>query len=124
MDILIVDDEKSIRDLLCQLCTREGHAVVTAESVPDALAHLKSRPFDMLITDIVMPQIDGLALVRRARALQPEMAAIVITGHAGKYSYEDVMQAGATDLLLKPFRAAELRTRLQHAVAARARLDC
>jgi DNA-binding response OmpR family regulator len=124
MRILIVDDEKSIRDLLCQLCTREGHAVVTAESVPDALAHLKAGDFELLITDIVMPQIDGLALVRRARALQPEIVAIVITGHAGRYSYEDVIEAGAADLLLKPFRAAELRARLKLAEETRKRTSC
>lgn len=119
MRILIVDDEKSIRDLLCQLCAREGHEVITAESVADALAHLKTRDFDLLISDIVMPQIDGLTLVRRARALQPDIVAIVITGHAGRYSYDDVMEAGATDLLLKPFRAAELRARLERAAAIR-----
>lgn len=115
MRILIVDDEKSIRDLLCQLCTREGHDVITAESVADALAHLKTREFELLITDIVMPQLDGLALVRRAHSMKPRLLSIVITGHAGRYTYEDVMEAGATHLLLKPFRAAELRARLEEA---------
>jgi DNA-binding NtrC family response regulator len=117
MRILIVDDEKSIRDLLGQLCAREGHEVITAESVADALAHLKTSQLDLLITDIVMPRIDGLTLVRRARALQPGLVAIVITGHAGRYSYDDVMDAGATALLLKPFRAAELRARLDEVAA-------
>ncbi len=113
MRILLVDDERAVLDLLCQICTREGHDVARAESAADALVQLRTEPFDMLITDIVMPGLDGLALVRRGKAMQPDLMPLVITGHAGEYTLEDVLNAGASDLLLKPFRAPELRVRLR-----------
>lgn len=113
MRILLVDDEPHIRHLLGRICTREGHEVAEAGSAGEALALLRTAAFDMLITDIVMPGLDGLALVRRAKAIQPEIKPIVITGHAGDYTLQDVLAAGAADLILKPLRAAELRARLK-----------
>lgn len=123
MRILLVDDEKAVLDLLCQLCAREGHDVHRAESAADALLLLRTEPFDMLVTDIVMPGLDGLALVRRAKVMQPTIMPLVITGHAGEYTLEDVLNAGASDLLLKPFRAPELRARLKLASDQRRAMD-
>src|SRR3954454_2243264 len=113
MHILIVDDDKSVRELLRALCEREGHQVVSAADSSDALAQLRARLFDLMITDVVMPGLDGLALVRRAKAIQPELMPIVITGHSGKYALEEVVAGGASDPPLKPFRAPELKARLK-----------
>jgi DNA-binding response OmpR family regulator len=113
MRILVVDDEQPLRELLAQLCSREGHDVAQAGSAGEALAVLRERTCDLLITDIVMPDLDGLALIRRARALQPEIMSIAITGYGGHYTLEEILDAGASDLILKPFRAPELRVRLK-----------
>ena len=112
MRILVVDDEKPVLELLGRLCAREGHDVTLTHTAGEALGELRTHAFDMLLTDLLLPDLDGLALVRRARAMQPDIMPIVITGHAGQ-SLEDVLVAGATDLILKPFRAPELRARLK-----------
>jgi DNA-binding response OmpR family regulator len=112
MRILVVDDEPPVLELLGRLCSREGHEVTMTTTAGEALNELRTHAFDLLLTDLMLPDLDGLALVRRARAMQPEIMTIVITGHAGQ-ALEDVLVAGATDLLLKPFRAPELRARLK-----------
>ena len=119
MRILIVDDETAVLDLLRQICAKEGHEPTGASSAADALVALRTNSFDLLITDIVMAGLDGLALVRRARVIQPDLMCIVITGHTCQYTLEDVLAAGATDLILKPFRAPELRARLRLATDQR-----
>jgi CheY-like chemotaxis protein len=112
MRILVVDDEVSVLELLGRLCAREGHEVTLTKTAREALGELRTHAFDLLLKDLLLPDLDGLALVRRARAMQPDIMPIVITGHAGQ-SLEDVLVAGATDLMLKPFRAPELRARLK-----------
>lgn len=112
MRILVVDDEVPVLELLGRLCSREGHDVTMTTTAGEALNELRTHTFDMLLTDLMLPDLDGLALVRRARAMQPDIMTIVITGHAGQ-TLDDVLVAGATDLLLKPFRAPELRARLK-----------
>jgi len=112
MRILVVDDERSVLDLLGRLCSREGHEVTLTGTAGEALAQLRTHAFDMLLTDLLLPDLDGLALVRRARTMQPEIMSIVITGLGGQ-SLDEVLTAGAQDLLLKPFRAPELRARLK-----------
>jgi two-component system NtrC family response regulator len=113
MRILVVEDDKPVRDLLMHLCSREGHEVSGAGSAGEALVLLRDAPFELLITDIIMPGLDGLALIRRAKAIQPEIMPIVLTGHTGNYTLEDILAAGASDLILKPFRTPELRARLK-----------
>ena len=112
MRILVVDDEPPVLELLGRLCAREGHDVTLTKTAGEALGELRAHGFDMLLTDLALPDLDGLALVRRARAMQPAIMPIVITGHTGQ-ALESVLLAGATDLLLKPFRAPELRARLR-----------
>jgi DNA-binding response OmpR family regulator len=112
MRILVVDDEVPVLELLGRLCSREGHDVTMTQTAGEALNELRTHAYDLLLTDLMLPDLDGLALVRRARAMQPDIMTIVITGHSGQ-TLEDVLVAGATDLLLKPFRAPELRARLK-----------
>jgi DNA-binding response OmpR family regulator len=112
MRILVVDDEPAILELLRTACEADGHDVTSAETSLLAKDHLAAHKVDLLITDIVMPPPDGLQLVRDARALQPNLMAIVMTGHSSKYSLEEVLATGASDLLIKPFRVQELRARV------------
>jgi DNA-binding response OmpR family regulator len=73
----------------------------------------------VLITDIVMAQLDGLSLVREARKIDAHLEAIVVTGFASDYSMEDVLQGGASDLILKPIRMKEFQARVELAIERR-----
>jgi signal transduction histidine kinase len=112
MRILIVDDEVAIVELVKASCRRDGHLVETCISSVDAWDQLGAHTFDLLITDIAMEPLDGLALVREARRLQPHLMAIAITGYSARYTLPEVLAAGATDLMFKPLQMDELRARV------------
>lgn len=112
MRILIVDDEASIVELLSSVCMRDDHDVASCTSSAEALHFLDANRVDLLITDIAMGPPDGLELIRAAREKQPQLLAIAITGYSGRYALEDVLNAGASDLMFKPFRMDELRARV------------
>jgi len=113
MHLVLVDDEPAILDVLAAACQADGHTVVTFSSSSDALRYLGANPADLLITDIVMPPPDGFRMVSAARKIQPDLAAILVTGYSSRYSLEDVLACGASDLLFKPFRLQELRARVR-----------
>lgn len=113
MHLVLVDDEPAILDVLASACQADGHTVITFASSSDALRYLAGNPADLLITDIVMPPPDGFRMVSAARKIQPELAAILVTGYSTRYSLEDVLACGASDLLFKPFRLQELRARVR-----------
>ena len=110
--ILIVDDEASIVELLSSVCLRDDHDVASCTSSTEALAYLKANKIDLLITDIAMGPPDGLQVIREGREVQQNLLAIAITGYAGRYGLEEVLAAGASDLMFKPFRMDELRARV------------
>jgi len=119
MRILIVDDEEPVAGLLASFCASQGRDVTVCTSSLEALARIAEAPPDVLITDIVMAQLDGLSLVREARKIDAHLEAIVVTGYAADYSMEDVLQSGASDLILKPIRMKEFRARVDLAIERR-----
>ncbi|MDE3156428.1 MAG: response regulator [Acidobacteriota bacterium] len=123
MRILIVDDEESIVELLSSVCLRDDHDVASCTSSNEAMSYLKANRVDLLITDIAMGPPDGLQLIREAREIQPKLLAIAITGYAGRYGLEEVLAAGASDLMFKPFRMDELRARVALADERRRTID-
>lgn len=106
--ILIVDDEQFVRDLLEKVLKRRGHEVVAAPDADHALAALETSTFDLLLTDVVMPGMDGFDLLRRVKSAYPEIKVIVLTGYARKQSISDFLLYGADDYLSKPFQVHEL----------------
>jgi diguanylate cyclase (GGDEF)-like protein len=116
--ILIVDDDAVIVDVISQYLKLAGFACCQAKSAEEALAHLARNPADLVITDILLPGQDGLALteiVRRDHGAH----VIVMTGHGGLYSYEQVVSKGASDFVLKPLRFEELVLRVQRVLHER-----
>ena len=99
MHLVLVDDEPAILDVLAAACSADGHTVITFSSSSDASRYLAENTSDLLITDIVMPPPDGFRLVSTARKAQPDLGAILITGYCSRYSLEDVLGCGASDLL-------------------------
>jgi len=112
MRTLILDDEEPIVHMLATVCEKEGHKVFPFTESVDALIHLASEPIDLLITDMNMPEHDGMTVIREARRLQPDVFTLIITGHTSRYPIEDLMADGTADIMFKPFHMNELRTRL------------
>jgi CheY-like chemotaxis protein len=102
--VLVVDDEWLVLDVFKRLLGKEGDlAVETAESGEAAVRRIKEKKFDLLITDKNLPGMGGLELIYKARALQPAMEAVMITGYANSESLLEALAVGASDYLTKPF---------------------
>ena len=104
--ILIVDDESSLRLLLIKALSREGYSCDQARDATSALEMIKSQqsfPFDLVISDISMPGMDGISLLKEVKSLFPAIDFIIMTGYASDYSYSEIMDAGASDYMTKPF---------------------
>jgi K+-sensing histidine kinase KdpD len=101
--ILVVDDEQTVADVCQEFLTTEGYQVSVASSGEEALKVLPGLHPDVILTDINMPGISGIEVVRQAKALDPEMCVIVLTGHASTGNAIDALRQGAYDYVTKPF---------------------
>jgi two-component system, sensor histidine kinase and response regulator len=102
--LLIVDDEASQLRALCDTLGLEGYRTEGFASPQAALAALRPGEFDLLLTDLQMPEIDGIALIDAARKIDPDLGAIVMTGHGTIDTAVLAMRNGALDYITKPFR--------------------
>ncbi len=102
-NLLIVDDELGMRQFLTHLLQREGHAVRVAESGVQALEELRKNPADLIISDIKMPDMNGIELLKAARELLPEVEVIMMTAFASVDTARDAFLLGAYDFVQKPF---------------------
>jgi len=106
-EVLVVDDEPGIRRFLSEVVADLGHAVTAASDGVEALQLLRSRAFDLLITDLKMPNLDGMSLLRHAREHAPDMEALVLTAHGTVDDAVEAMRLGAFDFLTKPLSGPE-----------------
>src|ERR671923_2271500 len=120
--ILVVDDERSTLEALSTILSREGHDVLTVTSGQEALALLQDEELDLLLSDVKMPKMDGLALLRHIRAQQPEIVVIMMSGHQDVTAAVEAMKAGAFDYMVKPFGREEVVRTIQKALAHRSLL--
>jgi DNA-binding NtrC family response regulator len=111
--ILVVDDEPAIQDILTWALSAEGYRVATAGNGEEALARVEREDFDIIVTDIVMPGIDGLEVLERSRVLNPRAAVIVMTAYAALETAIAALRRGASDYLEKPFSVDLLKERVQ-----------
>ena len=100
--ILVVDDERLARANLARVLEREGHLLRQAASGEEALALLRDEPADLVITDLAMPGMDGMALLRAVRAEHPQTEIIMVTGYPMIESAVEAMRQGAFHYLAKP----------------------
>ena len=107
--ILVVDDDQGIRDFLEILLSREGYKVKTASGGKEAVALCKKKKFDLVITDLKMPKMDGIDLLRAIKEISPETLVILITGYASGETAVEAMKEGAYDYLEKNFTVDELK---------------
>jgi two-component system, NtrC family, response regulator PilR len=111
--ILIVDDERSMREMLAILLRREGHDVAIAENGRRALDYLNQRPFDLVVSDARMPDLDGLQVLRHARSVNPSVIAIMITAYGSPDLIKGVEELGVNDYVEKPFNTEVLKFRIR-----------
>jgi CheY-like chemotaxis protein len=105
--ILIVDDEKSIRDVLIAFFVEQGYDVITASDGREGIAKFQSHPTDLVITDIVMPRVEGIETIRKIRKQSNTVKIIAMTGYVDSY-LKDALLLGADDSINKPFNTEDL----------------
>jgi len=106
--ILIVDDEESVRIILKQMLEQGGYEADSASNGEEALEMLKNIPYDMLISDINMPKMDGVALLKKSKELFAAMPVVFVTAYGRDKIIIDAMRTGLADFIEKPFRIDEV----------------
>jgi two-component system, NtrC family, response regulator PilR len=117
--VLIVDDEKGMRDFLGIMLRKEGYAVSQAESAEKASDLISRGEFDLVISDISMPGQSGLEVLRQAKAAGPDTPVIMITAYASTESAVEALKLGAYDYIIKPFDVDELKIVVRNALEKR-----
>ncbi len=112
--LLIVDDEQGMRDLLSIMLRKQGYEVDVAESGEEAISRVTREEYDLLVTDISMPGLDGLTVLRRVREIAPELPTILITAYASTESAIEALKLGAYDYIVKPFDVEEFKIVISH----------
>ncbi len=119
--VLVVDDEAGMRDFLTLLLEGQGYDVATAADGGEALRLFDAQPPDLVISDIRMPKMDGVALLGGLRQRDPSVPVVLVTAYASAESAIQAMKLGAVDYITKPFKVAEIKLVLDRVLAARPR---
>lgn len=114
--ILVVDDEKDVREMVSKIIQHIGYEAKMAENGIKAIELLKRESFTIMITDLKMPEMDGFELMRVVRKEFPHIYIICMTAHGALYSYMDVVSQGATDYITKPFTIDEMKAKLNRVI--------
>ncbi|HKT80527.1 MAG TPA: sigma-54 dependent transcriptional regulator, partial [Vicinamibacterales bacterium] len=117
--ILVVDDERSMRELLAIVLRREGYEVVLAENGRMAIETLEREPIDLLISDIKMPDMSGVDVLRAAKRIDQDTLGIMITAFASTETAVEAMRLGACDYLSKPFDVDLLKMKVREKIENR-----
>ena len=115
-NILIVDDEAEVLELLSELVERLGYNPIIASCGRDALEILDKTKIDVILSDLVMPEMDGIELLKRAKAQKGDIPFLVITGHPTIESAVETIKKGAYDYLPKPFQMEDVGIKINRAI--------
>lgn len=116
-NILIIEDDKEIRNVLVEILKEEGFAVDSADNGQQGLDMIKKKDFDVIVTDLVMPTIGGMEVLRETKRLRPQTHVILITAFATVDNAVEAMKAGASDYITKPFRIDDVQTKIRKVLA-------
>ncbi|MBD3234619.1 MAG: response regulator [candidate division Zixibacteria bacterium] len=108
ISILVVDDESMMRSLLKSILLREGYQVALAEDGHQALEMLEAGEFDLVLSDIKMPKMDGFELLKAVKSRDPHIGMIMMTGFGNSFTVKDALILGADEYITKPFKAHEI----------------
>ena len=117
--ILVVDDEQGLREVLSIMLKRTGYAVTSVADGEEAVELLSKEIFDLVITDLRMPNVDGMEVLKAAKSASPETVVLVITAFATADSAVEAMKQGAYDYLTKPFQVDEVQLIIRNALEKR-----
>ena len=118
-DILIVDDEPIIRDILVRKLTSSGYRPVAVENAFEALDKMREKTFPVILSDIMMPGIDGIELLKKVRSGYPDTAVVMITAVSNANAAIEALKEGASDYLIKPFNLEEIVMSIANALEKR-----
>ena len=118
-DILVVDDDPVVRRTLIQMIREHGEEAAAAASGEEALVALSRTPFRLVLTDVRLPGMSGLDLLREVRARYPQIGVVLVSGFGSVEMAVEAMQEGALDFLLKPFDLARVAEVLERTLGAR-----
>lgn len=119
--ILVAEDEEALRGLVCRALVQAGHTVAAAGDGAEALEALAAAPFDLLLADIKMPVMDGIALALGAARDHPDLLILLMTGFADQRERAHGLEALIQGVLAKPFSIAELQAEVTRTLALRQR---
>ncbi|MCX5826179.1 MAG: PAS domain S-box protein [Deltaproteobacteria bacterium] len=117
--IIVVDDEAELMSALCETLAGQGYEAAGFLTGAEALAVLKEREFDLLLTDLMMPGMDGIELIRAGIEIDPNLIGIIMTGHGTVQTAVEAMKTGAFDYILKPFKLNTLLPLFSRAMQVR-----
>ena len=117
--ILVTDDDQSIREMLFDMIQLFGYECRVAPGAEETLKILLADSFSLVISDIKMPEIDGISLTKMIKESHPEIDVMIITGYDTEYSFKDVIKAGASDFVTKPFSIDEIEAKLNRIIRER-----
>ena len=116
--ILLAEDDESMRGFLVRALEKAGHDVIAFANGEEAYERLKTEPFTLLLTDIVMPKMDGIELARRASEIDPDLKIMFITGFAAVILNNDIAAPKDARVLSKPFHLKDLVREVDRLLAA------
>ena len=118
-NILVIDDEETMRDSCQQTLSRDGNRVAVAEDGLTGLAMLKKESFDLVILDLKMPGLNGMEVLKKLSEEHPRLAVVIISGYATVESVIEGMRTGAYDFITKPFTPDSLLMSVKRALEKR-----
>jgi DNA-binding NtrC family response regulator len=118
--LLVIDDEEDVREMLEFILSAEGFEVATVDGGLAAVELARARPFDLAITDMRMPGMNGIETLVALKQRDPSLEVLVVTGYASEQTAAECIRLGAYGYLRKPFEIAELRPLIDGALARRA----
>ena len=121
--ILVIDDERSMGEFLSIMLGKEGYRAIAIDNGNDALEFISKNKYDLIITDIKMPKMSGIDILRESMALHPNTPVIMITAFASTEVAVEAMKLGAYDYITKPFNVDETKIIIKKAIEKKRQLD-
>lgn len=116
-NIIVIEDDNKMREGLVEILNEEGYLVDSAENGQAGLDKIKKKDFDIVLTDLVMPLMGGMDVLRETKRMKPKTNVIMITAFATIENAVEAMKAGASDYITKPFKIDEVQTKIRKVLA-------
>ncbi|MCK5076471.1 MAG: sigma-54-dependent Fis family transcriptional regulator [Calditrichia bacterium] len=114
-NVMVVDDESHVQEVLKDFLEQLGYTVTLADDGDDALSKFEPGKFDLIVSDLLMPKVDGLELLKRIKQQEKDVVFLMITGYPSIETAVDAIKKGAYDYITKPFNMEDVRFRIEKA---------